>query len=117
MKSLKTLAIAALAFAGTSLFAGEVTVNTNMTCGSCEAKISQTLDKTEGVDEYTVDLAANTVMIKYDDSKTNEADVTKTIADLGFKAETTEMKTVSGEKKSCGTKKACCTTKDKKAAK
>lgn len=113
MKLLKTLAVAAVALAGTTLFAGEVSIKTNMTCESCKTMISEALDKTEGVNSYEVDLAANTVSIDYDDAKTNEASVTKTIADLGFKADA-EAK-ASGDKKACGTKK-CCTTKkeDKK---
>lgn len=113
MKLLKTLALAAVAFAGTTLFAGEVSIKTNMTCESCKTMISEALDKAEGVNSYEVDLAANTVSIDYDDAKTNEASVTKTIADLGFKADADAAK-AAGDKKACGTKKCCSTKKEAK---
>lgn len=112
MNGVKSLAIAFFALLGTVLFAGEVSIKTNMTCESCKSKISETLERTEGINEYNVDLAENIVTVKYDDSKLDEAAVTKTIADLGFSADKAEAST--GDKKACGTKKCCSTKKEAK---
>jgi len=109
MKAIKLLVISLFALAGTTLFAGELAIKTNMTCESCKTMISEKLDKAEGIDEYTVDLATNTVTVKFDDEKTSEASITKTIADLGFAADKTEA--AADGKKACGTKKSCCTSK------
>ncbi|GAB5466543.1 MAG: hypothetical protein Kapaf2KO_19790 [Candidatus Kapaibacteriales bacterium] len=113
MKSLKYILIAAITFISGTILAGEITMKTTMTCGSCESAIDSKLKASEGIDEYKIDLAANTVMVKFDDSKTDEASVKKTISDLGFLAkEQGEAKTADGGKKECGTK-SCCTKKAK----
>jgi mercuric transport protein len=53
-------------------------------CGGCSAKTESALKKVEGVKTVTADDEKNTVVIAYDDSKTNEKALADAIKKSGF---------------------------------
>ncbi|MFJ7969911.1 heavy metal translocating P-type ATPase [Psychrobacillus sp. NPDC096389] len=57
---------------------------TGMTCAACATRIEKGLNKMEGVEQATVNLALEKSSIKYDPSKLNEADFEKKIEALGY---------------------------------
>lgn len=60
---------------------------TGMTCGGCASKVHSALIKTTGIIEDEVKYPGDVAVIKYDASKTSEAEILKTIEKTGFKAE------------------------------
>lgn len=57
---------------------------TGMTCAACSARIEKVLNKMEGVEQASVNLALEKSSIQYDPSKLSEADFEKKIEDLGY---------------------------------
>ncbi|MEC1180780.1 heavy metal translocating P-type ATPase [Metasolibacillus meyeri] len=57
---------------------------TGMTCAACSARIEKVLNKMDGVEEATVNLALEKSAIKYDADKVNIADLEKKIEALGY---------------------------------
>lgn len=57
---------------------------TGMTCAACATRIEKGLNKLEGVEQATVNLALEKSSIKYDPSKLSEADFEKKIEALGY---------------------------------
>lgn len=57
---------------------------TGMTCAACAARIEKGLNKLDGVEQATVNLALEKSSIKYDSSKLSEADFEKKIEALGY---------------------------------
>ncbi|MFL0584343.1 heavy metal translocating P-type ATPase [Solibacillus silvestris] len=57
---------------------------TGMTCAACAMRIEKGLNKMEGVEQATVNLALEKSSIKYDPSKLSEADFEKKIEALGY---------------------------------
>lgn len=57
---------------------------TGMTCAACSTRIEKVLNKMDGVEEATVNLALEKSSIKYDSSKLSEADFEKKIEALGY---------------------------------
>lgn len=57
---------------------------TGMTCAACSARIEKALNKMEGVDQATVNLALEKSSIKYDATKLTENDFEKKIEALGY---------------------------------
>ncbi|WP_088291752.1 heavy metal translocating P-type ATPase [Ureibacillus sinduriensis] len=57
---------------------------TGMTCAACATRIEKGLEKMEGVDEASVNLALERSTIKYDPSMLNEKDLEKKIEALGY---------------------------------
>lgn len=57
---------------------------TGMTCAACATRIEKGLNKMEGVEQATVNLALEKSAIKYDPSKLSEADLEKKIEALGY---------------------------------
>jgi P-type Cu+ transporter len=55
-----------------------------MTCAACATRIEKGLNKMEGVDQASVNLALEKSSIKYDPSKLSEADFEKKIEALGY---------------------------------
>jgi len=55
-----------------------------MTCAACAASIEKGLNKLEGVEQATVNLALEKSAVKYDPSKLSEADLEKKIEALGY---------------------------------
>ncbi|MEC0344907.1 heavy metal translocating P-type ATPase [Peribacillus frigoritolerans] len=57
---------------------------TGMTCAACATRIEKGLNKMEGVEQATVNLALEKSSIKYDPSKLSEEDFEKKIEALGY---------------------------------
>lgn len=55
-----------------------------MTCAACAIRIEKGLDKLEGVEEASVNLALEKSSIKYDADKINVVDIQNKIRDLGY---------------------------------
>jgi len=58
-----------------------------MGCASCAAKIERQLKKTDGVLDAAVNLAVAKVTVDYDPARVGVADLTKAVADAGYRAE------------------------------
>jgi copper chaperone CopZ len=65
----------------------EVSIKTNMHCGSCKSKIETGLKNTNGIIESTADVDSKIVKVKYDVAKTNPKNITKAITDMGYKVD------------------------------
>lgn len=57
---------------------------TGMTCAACSARIERGLNKMEGVEEATVNLALEKSMVKFDPSVISVEDIQKKVRDLGY---------------------------------
>ena len=62
-----------------------------MSCASCAASINTMLSATDGVKSANVNLAAENVMIEFDNSITDIEKLSKTVDDLGFKLITRDL--------------------------
>lgn len=84
------LTLLVFVFAASLSFAAdtkEISLKTNLHCGSCKTKIETGLKKTNGVIESTADVDSKIVKVKYDAAKTNPQNITKAITDLGYKVD------------------------------
>ncbi len=63
---------------------------TGMSCAACSARIEKKLNKTEGIEQATVNLATQRASVEYDISKVKVSDILKIIHDLGYGAERAE---------------------------
>ena len=57
-----------------------------MTCPTCPITIRRSLEKVPGVDAVAWDVKLKTVTVKYDDSKTEPAELARASADAGYPA-------------------------------
>ena len=57
---------------------------TGMTCAACSTRIEKSLNRMDGVNEATVNLALEKSVIKYDASVLGEQDLRKKIEALGY---------------------------------
>lgn len=57
---------------------------TGMTCAACATRIEKGLNKMEGVEQASVNLALEKSSIKYDPTKLSEADFERKIESLGY---------------------------------
>ncbi len=55
-----------------------------MTCAACAVRIEKGLNKLEGVEEATVNLALEKSAVKFDPTKTNVESIQKKVRDLGY---------------------------------
>lgn len=55
-----------------------------MACASCVRKIETVLNKTDGVNEATVNFATEKVTIEYDNDKLNLDEIKKIIKSIGY---------------------------------
>ena len=62
-----------------------------MSCASCAASINTLLSATDGVKSANVNLAAENVMIEFDNNITDIEKLSKTVDDLGFKMITRDL--------------------------
>lgn len=58
-----------------------------MTCAACSSRIERVLGRLEGVDEVSVNLAAETMQIKYDPDRQSDASIAGAVRKLGFDAD------------------------------
>ncbi|NHB69790.1 heavy-metal-associated domain-containing protein [Perlabentimonas gracilis] len=87
---------------------GEKTVNieANLSCDGCKKTVETGLAKAKGVKEVKADPTTKMVTVTYDESKTSEEKLVKSIEKMGYKAK------VSKGDKDCGTAKKDCDTKE-----
>ena len=84
-----------------------------MTCASCAQNIDRILEHTEGVIEAHVNLASDTVMVSFDDTKVSSNQLIEAIQSIGYDAKVSKQNTTMTLKivgMSCAT---CVNTVDK----
>lgn len=83
-----------------------------MSCSACSAGVEKAVSRLDGVEKAEVNLLAETMVCKFDESKVNEEDIIKKVEKAGFHADlikeetpsaNVEKKTVQKEKKEEGT--------------
>ena len=55
-----------------------------MSCAVCVRKIEKVLEKTEGIQDVSVNFASENITLTYDDQKTGIKTITKIIKDIGY---------------------------------
>lgn len=102
----------------------EVKIQTNAHCGSCKSKIENGLKNLDGVMKSEVNMDNKVLTVSYNPEKVNENAITKSVSDLGYKADviTADMKSTTSDKhdcsgemtsKKCGDDEKCCKDKSK----
>lgn len=81
-----------------------VTIKTSMTCDGCKKTIESGLAKELGVKSVVADSKTKLVTVTYDASKTTDANLVKSIENMGYQAKVTDGKEKSKDsaKKPCG---------------
>ncbi len=59
---------------------------TGMTCSACSAHVEKGVSKVEGVDNVSVNLLSNSMMVSYDEQKTDESAIIKAVEQAGYGA-------------------------------
>ena len=59
---------------------------TGMTCSACSAHVEKGVSKVEGVDNVSVNLLSNNMMVTYDEQKTDENAIVKAVEQAGYGA-------------------------------
>jgi len=97
----------------------EVSIQTNLHCGSCASKIERGLKKSSGVTEAKSNVESKVVTVKYNPEQTDETKIKSAIKKMGYEADVVENK----DKKCCSDSrtlkssgKDCCDTKATKSA-
>jgi copper chaperone len=105
------LALSISSFAGTKANKTVDIKVEGMTCQGCVSKVTNALQKADGVKEAKVNLDAGNAAIVFDTEKTSEKALYKVINASGFKAVAKEAK--AGEKMACPADCAgeCCADK------
>ena len=57
---------------------------TGMTCAACQANVSKTVSKLDGVDTVDVNLLSGTMKVSYDENRITELKMAKAIQDIGY---------------------------------
>lgn len=70
----------------------EVVIRTSAECGSCKTRIEEKLNYTSGVKFAEVDLAANTITVRYNTKKISLDELKTIITDLGYDADDQKAK-------------------------
>ena len=111
-----TILIAFLAI-NLSLFAAdkEISVQTDLHCGACKAKIEKTMKTLNGIKSTKADVESKIVTIKYDTDKLSDKKIIQTISDLGYKASMINTKQEEVKKDDCGTDKLKSGSKPKES--
>ncbi len=65
----------------------EMEVSSSIVCGMCKNTIEKGLAYTEGIKTVRVDVKANKIYVKYNDSKITEQEVKEAITKLGYVAD------------------------------
>ena len=59
---------------------------TGMTCSACSAHVEKGVSKVDGVDNVSVNLLSNSMLVTYDEAKTDEASIVKAVENAGYGA-------------------------------
>ncbi|SHK26533.1 cation transporter [Paramaledivibacter caminithermalis] len=57
-----------------------------MTCAACVRAVERGIRKIDGIDEVSVNLATEKMIVKYDEDKLSQGKIIDTIVKLGYKA-------------------------------
>ena len=57
-----------------------------MTCSACSAHVEKAVGKVDGVKKVAVNLLANSMIVTYDDNKTNDGLIIKAVESAGYSA-------------------------------
>lgn len=57
-----------------------------MTCAACVRAVERAVNKVDGIDEVSVNLATEKMIVKYDEEKLSESDIVETVVKSGYKA-------------------------------
>lgn len=68
----------------------EVIFDVSMTCDNCKKKIEKNIAFEKGVSDMKVDLPGKTVMVVYQENKTNQEKLQKAIEKLGYEVKVHE---------------------------
>ncbi|MDD3322452.1 MAG: heavy-metal-associated domain-containing protein [Paludibacter sp.] len=116
----KIILIALLSF----LFVGgmfakkeKVTFSVEMDCMSCKQKIEKNIAFEKGVKDMDVNFEKKTVILTYDDSKTDIAKLQKGFKKIGYEAVVVKPAACCGENTSEGCKEKCADKKSEEACK
>ncbi len=113
MRTISAFAITLLFFAGLTNEAKAqkpsndkvVTIEASMTCDGCKKSIENKLAKEKGVKSVVADSKTKLVVVTYDETKTNDAALVKSIEKMGYNAKVAdpnEKKAGDAAKKSGG---------------
>ena len=61
-----------------------------MTCSSCSAHVEKAVNKLNGIKNVNVNLLSNNMIVEYDDSKSNNEEIIKSVIDAGYSASIAE---------------------------
>lgn len=76
----------------------KVTIQTSAQCGECETRITEALDKVDGVKKIAFDMSTKAVTVTFDPTVTNADALRNTIASVGYDADTKTADKVAYEK-------------------
>ncbi len=102
-KVLAFLFVAFLSFGAMAKGEKEVKIKTSAICEMCKERIEKNLTLSKGVKEAILDLDSKVVTIKYNDKKTNAAQLKKVINTTGYDADD-----VMADQKSHDKLPSCC---------
>lgn len=109
MKTLKILLAVTAIFTISALFAAnqKAKFNVNMHCEACQKKIEKNIAFEKGVKAMEVDLKSNTVVLTYDDKKTNPEKLIAGFKKIGYEASLAKAEGCCSENKTAGCSKEC----------
>ena len=59
---------------------------TGMSCAACQIHVAKSVQKLDGVSDVDVSLLANTMVVKYDDLKTDSQKIAEAVSKAGYGA-------------------------------
>ncbi len=68
---------------------------TGMSCSACSSRVEKCVAKLDGVQKVSVNLLTNSMVVEYNEKKTDEANIEKTVSDAGYEAHLHETKSKS----------------------
>ena len=66
-----------------------------MTCSACSSHVEKAVSKVDGVREVQVNLLTNSMVVDYDEAKTNEAAIISAVEKRGYGAKKAGVNTVA----------------------
>ncbi len=57
-----------------------------MTCAACVRAVERAINKIDGIEEVSVNLATEKMVVKYDEGKVSEDQIAQTVNKAGYKA-------------------------------
>ena len=79
---------------------------TGMSCTACSAYVDKVVRKIDGVTEVNVNLLTNSMVVDYDEKKTNDEAIIAAVVDGGYGASVVKENTIEKSEKKSDTKSA-----------